>query len=195
MRTFLASAAATLLIDQITKMLVHAHLELRVIVPLLGDFARLRHVQNAGTAFGLFQGGRVALMAISILSAGIVVYLVVKGRYRFRGSNLAFGLVLGGALGNLVDRLWRREVIDFIDVGIGLHRWPTFNVADIGITLGVIYLAIAFLAGERRARGAAPGEERGAAPGEERDAAPGEERDAAPGDERDAAPGGARGGG
>jgi len=130
-------------------------------VPLLGDFARLRYVQNAGTAFGLFQGGRILLMAISIFSAAVVVYLAVSGRYRFRGSHVAFGLVLGGALGNLVDRFWLREVVDFIDVGIGPHRWPTFNVADIGITLGVIYLAVAFLVGERRAQGEAPDAERG----------------------------------
>jgi signal peptidase II len=165
LRTFLASAAGTLLLDQITKAVVRAQMAPRVAIRLLGDFARLRYIHNAGTAFGLFQGARILLIAISVLSAGVVVYLVASGRYRFRGSRVAFGLVLGGALGNLVDRFVLHEVVDFIDVGIGLHRWPTFNVADIGITLGVLYLALAFLAGEWGARAPAGAGESVPAPG------------------------------
>jgi signal peptidase II len=154
---FLACAGATLLCDQITKAIVRAHMGLRVAIPLLGDFLRLRYVQNAGAAFGFYQGGRILLMGVSILSACVVIYLVRSGRYRFRGSNVAFGLVLGGALGNLVDRFALREVVDFIDMGIGPHRWPTYNVADIGITLGVVYVAVAFLMGEWHRPGTAPG--------------------------------------
>jgi signal peptidase II len=148
----MATAAATLLLDQLTKAWVRGQLELHAAVPLLGDFVRLRFVKNAGAAFGLFQGSRFLFIAISLVSVAVVLYLILSGRYRFRGSQVAFGLVLGGALGNLVDRFLIPEVIDFIDVGIGLHRWPTFNVADIGVTLGVLYLAASFLVGEWEGR-------------------------------------------
>ncbi len=156
MRKFLAVAAATLLLDQLTKGLVRAHMELHASIPLLGDILRLRHVRNSGAAFGMFQGSRYLFIAISIASVVAVIYLIRSGRYRFRGSNVAFGLVMGGALGNLIDRCFIPEVTDFIDMGIGLHRWPTYNVADIGLTLGVAYLALAFLTGgweERPATG------------------------------------------
>jgi signal peptidase II len=145
---FYAGAATVLLLDQISKVVVRAHMTLQETIPLIGDLLRLRYVNNAGAAFGLFQGNRYLFIGISILAVVIVVYLVVTGRYTFRGSRIAFGLILGGALGNLVDRLWLTEVVDFIDIGIGVHRWPTFNVADIGVTLGVLYLAGSFLACE-----------------------------------------------
>ncbi len=148
MTRFVVSAAFVLLLDQLTKALVRSQMELRETIAVLGDWVRLRYIHNAGAAFGLFQGSRVLFIAISILSVAIVLYLILSGRYRFRGSRIAFGMVLGGALGNLIDRLWLKEVVDFIDVGIGVHRWPTFNVADIGVTLGVIYLASSFLVAE-----------------------------------------------
>lgn len=167
MRKFLAVAAATLLLDQLTKVLVRAQMELHATYPLLGDFLRLRHVRNSGAAFGMFQGSRYLFIAISIASVIAVIYLIRSGRYRFRGSQVAFGLVMGGALGNLVDRCLIPEVTDFIDMGIGPHRWPTYNVADIGLTLGVAYLALAFLTGgwEQRSGAAPAGDELPAADG------------------------------
>ena len=166
MRKFLATAAAALLLDQLTKALVRAHMEVHDSIPILGDFLRLRHVRNSGAAFGMFQGSRYLFIAISIASVIAVVYLLRSGRYRFRGSNIAFGLVMGGALGNLIDRCLIPEVTDFIDMGIGLHRWPTYNVADIGLTLGVVYLAVAFLVGGWGDRpAAAPAGEGPTAPG------------------------------
>jgi signal peptidase II len=145
---FLAGAATILLLDQVSKAVVRAQMTLQETIPLIGELVRLRYVNNAGAAFGLFQGSRYLFIGISILAVVVVLYLVLTGRYTFRGSRVAFGLILGGALGNLVDRLWLTEVVDFIDIGIGVHRWPTFNVADIGVTLGVLYLAANFLASE-----------------------------------------------
>lgn len=159
------TAAATLVLDQLTKAWVRGEMELHTAIPVLGDFVRLRFVKNAGAAFGLFQGSRLLFIAISLASVAMVMYLILSGRYRFRGSHVAFGLVMGGAIGNMVDRFVIPEVIDFIDIGIGLHRWPTFNVADIGVTLGVLYLAASFLAGEWEGRRQAePGGEEPAVP-------------------------------
>ncbi len=119
-------------------------------VSVIGDFVRLHYVHNSGAAFGLFSGpgSRYYFVAISIISVAVILYLILSGRYVFKGSRIAFGMVLGGALGNLVDRIWLAEVIDFVDMGFGVNRWPTYNVADIGVTLGVLYLAAAFITTE-----------------------------------------------
>jgi signal peptidase II len=153
-KRFVASAAAVVILDQVTKFLARAQLGPGETTRLLGDVLYLHLVRNPGSAFSLVLGNRLLLIAISFISIALILYLALSRRHTFAGSFTAFGLILGGAVGNLIDRVGLREVTDFIDMGIGLHRWPTYNVADIGITLGVIYLGIGFLFLEPR-RGAA----------------------------------------
>jgi len=155
-KRFLPTAALVLVLDQASKWLAHRDLAPRGSLHLLGDLVRLHYARNAGAAFSLFQGSWALFVGISIVSIAVIFYLVLSRRYVFPGSSVAFGLVLGGALGNLIDRLWLRQVIDFIDIGLGAHRWPTFNVADIGVTLGVLYLAIGFLWLDRKVHPASP---------------------------------------
>ena len=145
---FYATAAVVLLTDQASKWLVRSELIPGETVSVIGSWFMLRHVHNAGAAFGLFPGNRIAFIFVSLVSVAAVIYLVSSGRYNIRGSRVAFGMVLGGAIGNLIDRLWLGYVVDFLDVGIGAYRWPTFNVADIGVTLGVLFLAAGFIAME-----------------------------------------------
>ncbi len=154
MKRFAASAVAVVILDQLTKLLARAQLRPGETTRLAGDVLCLRLVHNPGSAFSLVLGNRWLLIAISLISIALILYLTLSRRHTFTGSFTAFGLILGGAIGNLIDRVGLREVTDFIDMGIGVHRWPTYNVADIGITLGVIYLAIGFLFLEPR-RGAA----------------------------------------
>jgi len=137
-------------LDQITKALIRSQMDYRELIPIFGDLFRFHYVHNSGAAFGLFNGSgsRYYFIAISLISVAVILYLILSGRYIFKGSRIAFGLVLGGALGNLVDRIWISEVVDFIDMGIGHHRWPTYNIADIGVTLGVLYLAAVFITTE-----------------------------------------------
>ena len=142
---FLTSAAVVLILDQVTKALARAHLDPTPATRLLGDFLQLRLVHNAGAAFSLFQGSRTIFIIISVLSIALILYLVLSRRHAFAGSGIALGMILGGALGNLTDRIWLHVVVDFIDMGFGPHRWPTYNVADVGVTLGVCYLAFRFL--------------------------------------------------
>lgn len=158
MSRFFYSAFILLVLDQSAKFLVRSKLEFREVVPVLGDFFRFHYVHNSGAAFGLFSnaGSRYYFIAISIVSIAVILYLILSGRYEFKGSRIAFGLVLGGALGNLIDRIWLKEVIDFIDMGFAAHRWPTYNIADIGVTLGVLYLAATFITSEWDGSRAAP---------------------------------------
>ncbi|MFH1144550.1 MAG: signal peptidase II [Candidatus Eisenbacteria bacterium] len=144
MKRFLISAAALLVLDQITKWLVYHGLAVGEPTALIDGFVRLKHVRNAGSAFGLIEGSRLLFILLSLISIAAILVLTLSKRFVFRGSWIGFGVVLGGAMGNLIDRFWLHQVIDFIDIGVGSVRWPTFNVADIGVTLGVIYLAFRF---------------------------------------------------
>jgi signal peptidase II len=156
LRPFLLAALAVVGLDLATKLLVYDTLPLgQTSRLLLGDWVRLTYIHNAGAAFGLFQGSRWFFVGVSVLSGVILCALALSGRYRDPWILAAFGLILGGALGNLIDRLWLGVVIDFIDVGIGARRWPVFNVADMGVTVGVGLLALRLLFFEDRNRAGA----------------------------------------
>ena len=150
LRPFLLAALLVLAADIATKLLIHHNLIAgQRSIPILGDWARLTYIHNPGAAFGLFQGSRWFFIAVEALSALIILSLALSTRYRDPAMQVAFGLILGGAAGNLFDRLWLGVVIDFLDVGIGRHRWPVFNVADSGVTIGVVLLALRLLADRR----------------------------------------------
>lgn len=148
-------AAGIWLVDLLSKRIVLQHADaLRFDrVEVLGDFFRLAYVRNPGAAMGLTPFGRWALVAISAGAAVLLIWFltVTPGRQRWR--RLAMGLILGGAVGNLVDRLFYDGlVVDFLDFGIGPHRFWTFNVADVGVTCGGALLLICLLADEVRER-------------------------------------------
>lgn len=141
---FLLSAFVTLAADLATKAEIVRLLGPGASVRVLGDYVRISHVRNIGASFGLFPGNTPVLIAVSSLAILVVIYLAIRSRGR-PWSMMFLGLILGGALGNLYDRLRLGEVIDFVDVGFGTHRWPVFNVADIAVTVGVFLLLIGYL--------------------------------------------------
>ncbi len=148
-------AAGIWLVDFLTKRIVLANADtLRFDrVEVLGDFFRLAYVRNPGAAMGLTPFGRWALVGISAGAAILLIWFLTVTPVRLRWRRLAMGLILGGALGNLVDRLFYDGlVVDFLDFGIGPHRFWTFNVADIGVTCGGALLLICLLADEIRER-------------------------------------------
>lgn len=121
---------------------------------LIGDFLALRLTRNPGAAFSSFQGGGPLLAVVAVVMA-VVIVLALRSVER-RAEAIALGAVMGGALGNLVDRLFRGDglldghVVDFIDFSF----WPTFNVADSAITLGVVaLLVLSFIVGSADERG------------------------------------------
>ena len=155
---FFGLAAAVLVLDQLTKAWLVSTLDPGEVMQVLGDWIRLIYTQNSGALFGLFRDNAVLFGLVSVaVIALIVVY------HRQVGSSLylsiALGLLLGGALGNMTDRLTRGFVVDFVDIGIGDLRWYTFNVADAAISLAIVMLIGAALfprlagAGERRSDG------------------------------------------
>lgn len=143
---FLFIALCVVILDLASKLVVYHTMTLgQGPIPILGDTLRLTYVHNPGAAFSLFRGSRWFFVTVSSLSIVAVWFLAMGERHRGRLAQIAFGLILGGALGNLIDRLWLGVVIDFIEMGLGRHRWPVYNVADAGVTVGVVLLGISLL--------------------------------------------------
>jgi len=140
-------AVLVFVVDFATKRLVLANeAALRARIDVIGDLARFIYVRNPGAAMGLFPVTRWPLVAISIAASLFLVYLyrVTDPRHRVRLA--AMSAILGGALGNLYDRLFYGGlVVDFIDLGIGTSRFYTFNVADMGVTIGGAVLFVCLL--------------------------------------------------
>jgi len=142
----LSLALAVLVIDQITKAMVRAWIPQHTSVPIIDGFLSLTHVRNTGAAFGLFANAppgplRIALVLVSILAV-VLIWTYAREGWHDPGVVAAFGLILGGALGNLSDRLVLHNVVDFVDVYWGQYHWPSFNVADMAITMGALTLFI-----------------------------------------------------
>jgi len=143
-----AIAASVLVLDQITKQLVIKHIPRYGTVRIIPGFFDLTNVRNPGAAFGFLAGAqgwwRTAFFIIVSIGALVVIaYLVRKTADRL--SLIAFSLIGGGAVGNLVDRIRFGEVVDFIDWYYRSWHWPAFNIADSGITVGVALLAVEML--------------------------------------------------
>jgi signal peptidase II len=139
---FLGLAALIVVADQLTKAWLTSFLAPGQSVNVVGDVVRLVHSQNNGGLFGLFRGQAVIFGLVSIVVIGLIVLYHWKAG---GGTYLAItlGLLLGGAVGNLVDRLRLGYVVDFVDGGVGNLRWYTFNVADAAISVSLLLLLAA----------------------------------------------------
>lgn len=142
---WLGLAALTIVLDQITKLAVLAKLTPYQDVVAVTPFFNLVHVHNTGAAFSLFadQGGwqKVFFLSVALIAAAVIFWLLRKpgGRTVYY---IALTLILGGALGNVIDRLAYGHVIDFLDFYAGTWHWPAFNVADSAITVGAALLIL-----------------------------------------------------
>ncbi|MFI5235108.1 MAG: signal peptidase II [Gemmatimonadales bacterium] len=159
-RLFAGVAAGVILADLATKLAAQAFLASFAGLRLLGDWVQLRLVYNPGAAFGV-SVGPASRWVFLLIALGALVVLERLSRRAGTGDRLrqlACGLVAGGAAGNLIDRLRSAQgVVDFLDVGVGTARWPTFNVADMGVTIGAFALAWSLWREDQRsARAAAP---------------------------------------
>ena len=155
---FLGIAGAVMILDQLTKAALVANLEPGDVVNVLGELVRLVFSQNSGALFGLFRENAFLFGIASVVVMGlIVVYHARSGRSIY--LSIALGLLLGGALGNMIDRLRLGYVVDFIDLGIGDLRFYTFNLGDAAISTAIVMLIGAALIpslvtlGERRSDG------------------------------------------
>jgi len=136
-------ASSVVLLDYLTKRLVLKYIAMTEAIPLL-PFLRLVHVQNRGAAFGLFSDiGNRTFIIISTVAIILIILSLLTLKRRFEIFSLS--LILGGAIGNLIDRISMGRVIDFIDLYLGRWHWPAFNLADSFITVGIVLFLISTL--------------------------------------------------
>ncbi|HEX8392903.1 MAG TPA: signal peptidase II [Longimicrobium sp.] len=150
---YLTLVVGWILLDQATKVLVQNTLRLYSPVPVLGDFFRLTYIYNPGAAFGLHLGGwsRILFSVLALVASAALFGMYRQSDWNDRLRMYAIPLVTGGAIGNLIDRIRSsRGVVDFLDFGWGEHRWPVFNVADIGVTVGALLLAVSLWREEKK---------------------------------------------
>lgn len=143
LRLGLALAAGVVLVDQIVKWRVIGAFGADPYGVEVLPFFNLVLVWNRGISFGMFGGGTVPPWLLAVVALGVTLALVIwLWRVETRLLAVAIGLVIGGALGNVIDRLVYGAVADFLDVHWGDHHWPAFNLADAAISVGVVILLI-----------------------------------------------------
>jgi signal peptidase II len=136
---FLGLASIIAVVDQVSKAWIVANFQVGDPVRIIGDAVRIVLVHNNGALFGMFRDQAVVFAAFSVLVIGLIVAFQARA-----GSDLlvsiALGLLVGGAIGNFIDRVRLGYVVDFADLGIGSWRWYTFNVADAAISISILVL-------------------------------------------------------
>lgn len=143
----LVVACAVIVADQVTKQVVGRTLTLGHSVDIVGPFS-IHHVQNSGIAFGLFASRTVAVIAVTAIAVGLMLWFFARSGKRHPVLPVALGLVVGGSIANLIDRVRLGHVTDFLD----LVAWPAFNLADTFIVVGVTILFGALVLGDRSHR-------------------------------------------
>lgn len=132
------TSLAVLVADQVSKAMVRSGLEVGESIPLIDGIISLTHVRNAGAAFGLFPGKLPLFITVSAVVLGGIAWVWWKLKPEGRWITVALGLVAGGAMGNMIDRVVAGRVTDFFDLG----WFPVFNVADVSLDVGVLILIV-----------------------------------------------------
>ncbi len=135
-------AVLAFIADRTSKIAIEEFLDMHYSVPVAGDYVRLVLWYNVGAAFGITLGGPMVHVLLSLFAMALVGWMVWHTPTNDRLSRIGFGFILGGAFGNLYDRIVAGKVTDFIDVGVGAYRWPTFNLADSFVVIGIGLLII-----------------------------------------------------
>ena len=128
-------------LDQLSKFIVHSTMSLYdsfLVIPSLLDFT---YIRNEGIAFGInFEGGKIFFIIFPILITFYLISLLKNKEFEDNSSQIALYLIIGGAIGNILDRIFRGYVVDFIDFHINGNHWYVFNIADSAVTIGLLFL-------------------------------------------------------
>ena len=130
------------LIDQISKVLVVKLIDINSSIELIKNFFYLTYTHNTGAAFSMLTGKRIFLILIAVVILLIIFNYLRKNKIESKVEKIAFSLIIGGSIGNLLDRIVRGYVIDFLDFKIFGYNYPIFNLADTFIVIGVSLLLI-----------------------------------------------------
>jgi signal peptidase II len=138
---FLISAVCVLILDQVTKYIIIEKLPISSEIEVIRGFFYITHLKNTGAAFGLFQDSTRTLTIISFVAIVLIIILKIILKLNYAFYNVSLGFILGGALGNLIDRYFVGEVTDFLNFTF----WPVFNIADSFIIIGFCLIIILIL--------------------------------------------------
>ena len=150
---FVITVLVIVVLDQVTKIYIDTHMTLHESIPVVQGFFNITYVRNPGAAFGFLADASptvraLFLIGVSILASGLIVYYIVKMKTEDILLTYGMSLIMGGAVGNLIDRIRLGEVIDFLDVYISTYHWPAFNVADSAVTVGAVILFYKLIRGQ-----------------------------------------------
>ena len=149
MTTIIILSIIFLVIDQISKILIIKLLEPNEVITIIKNFFYIIYTNNTGPAFSILLGKRIFLIVVAILIIGILLYYIKKNKVDGKLNIIAFSLIIGGSLGNLIDRIVRGYVVDFISIKLGSYNFPIFNIADTLIVVGVFLLLIGNTGGNK----------------------------------------------
>jgi signal peptidase II len=144
-----------LFLDQWTKLIVQRSLSLYQRIEVIHGFFNLVHVRNTGGAFGIFGGegggvGSLFFVVVSVVAIGSILILLTRLKEDEMIISLSLSFILSGAVGNLIDRLWHGEVVDFLDFYISSYHWPAFNIADSAICVGIGLMILVLFVKDRK---------------------------------------------
>jgi len=145
-------ALVLIIIDQITKWLIVVNMEIGESITIIEGFFYILSHRNSGAAWGILQGQMIFFYIITVIVIIFVIYYMQKYAKNNKTLAIALSFILGGAIGNFIDRIFRQEVVDFASFIIINYNFPIFNVADSALTIGVILVFIAMIIEERNER-------------------------------------------
>lgn len=134
-----------LMVDQLLKLLVRSKVPLLDEITVIPNFFSIYHIENKGAAFSLFGGATIVLIVISILVLLFLDRYVLIEKKMTKWRIFSLGIIVGGVVGNLIDRILYGAVVDFLAIDIFGYGFPVFNIADIGITIGFLTLAVGII--------------------------------------------------
>lgn len=150
---FYGLAVFIIILDQWTKYLVVTKMDLYEKIPIIPELFFITSHRNSGAAWGILEDQFIFFYIVTFIVVAGIIYYMQKYAKNFPLLAIALGLLLGGAIGNFIDRLIRKEVVDFLDVIIIRYDFPIFNIADSALTIGVVLVIIATIIDERRKKG------------------------------------------
>lgn len=135
-------ACVLLMVDQLVKLLVRSKISLMDEITVIPNFFSLHYIENTGAAFSLFSGATIILIVLSVLVLAFLHFYVLSDEVMTKWKKFGLGIVIGGIIGNLIDRILYGAVVDYLAFSFWGYSFPVFNIADIGITVGFLILVI-----------------------------------------------------
>ncbi len=150
MKKILPISLLLVVIDQIVKILVINKMALQQSIIVINNFFNITYVRNTGAAWSILSGNVLLLIMISVIALGVIYYYLIKDKELNKIDTISYSMLIGGIIGNLIDRVVHGYVIDYLDFKIFNYNFPIFNIADTLIVISIIIIGISLIVGEYR---------------------------------------------